>query len=156
MQSRHELYVLRTACLVMQKGMTPLAGAVDWSSSALRVAQLRYATLRQTCKQAGSRSCWMGCPLLITAQTRIIVSDACMRDQMIFGAVRPHEVETFSRCREGRFEYNRLGPFISPGGLERKRVGDPPGRKLGPQVGPSWHGAESTRLNTRRVLRLSR
>lgn len=61
----------------------------------------------------------LGCPLLIAAQTRIIVSDACMPDQMISGAVRPHEVETFSRCREGRFEYNRLGPCIPPGGLEK-------------------------------------
>lgn len=81
----------------------------------------------------------LGCPLLITAQTRIIVSDACMRDQMISRAVRPHEVETFSRCRGQRFRAPTVwGPSIHPSSwwAGENVVLIFLARKLGRRVGP--------------------
>lgn len=102
-----------SGCLVMHKTMTPLAGAVNWSSSAMAHSAWRHCAtrqLRQTGKhmQAGRQPFMLGCPLLMTtAQTRIVLGGACMHawsDDLFRAVHHLDEVQTFSRCRGRRFE----------------------------------------------------
>lgn len=98
----------------------------------------------------------LGCPLLLDAQTRIVVGcGACMRGQMINRAVRVH-LDTllnqmFSRCRVRRFERAALAIFpwrvLEVWTLE-KTWERSSWHILGGQFGPSWHGAEFTRSTT--------
>lgn len=136
-----------SGCLVMHKRMTPLAGAVNWSSSAWRI--WRHCATGHSGRQAKHASkqaaVHAGLPAsdTVTAQTRIVVGGACMRDQMIFRAVHLDQVQTFSRCRGRRFEQpSRASHPLMTGG---NRGSDPPGHMPGLRVGPSWHGAEFTR-----------
>lgn len=102
----------------------------------------------------------LGCPLLITAQTRIVLGVACMRGQMIsvpststcglyvLGEQQPSfcqagqpNVEPLSR-HMFRVSSDLVRPSVTPEELEENVVVILLATMLGPQLGSSWHGAE--------------
>lgn len=80
----------------------------------------------------------LGCPLLLDAQTRIVVGCACMQGQMIFRAVHLKTLnQMFSRCHDRCFEQPIQG-LEGPGGARfwRKRGCGPPDTCWAVRSGP--------------------
>lgn len=102
----------------------------------------------------------LGCPLLLDAQTRIVVGCACMRGQMIFRAVQlksgniESNVQPLSRQTFRASE--RPGHFPLEARLWRKRGRDPPDTCSAVESGPlgtelSSHDGQTARADTLEV-----